>query len=252
MPALPSLLTRVLLVAAALGPCLAAAAAPLPSPALTPLPAVPASLAVPAVPTSLAVPAVPASAPVLPPLAVGDLVFIRVPWRPFVEVAAATGSWTNHVGIVVDTGGPEPLVAESTFPLARATPLSRFVARSEGARVAVRRLAQPLDEAQAARLKAAAQARYGALYDTGFDLRSPRRQFCSRFVHEVLLQATGATVGEVERFETLLRRRPDANLGFWRLWYFGRIPWQRQTVTPASVLASPLLRPVFDGRWQRS
>ncbi|MFT3818810.1 MAG: YebB family permuted papain-like enzyme [Rubrivivax sp.] len=218
MPASPSFLARALLVAAALWPCFGTAAAE-PS-ALPP-----------------------------PPLAVGDLVFIRVPVRPFVEVAAATGSWTNHVGIVVDTAGAEPLVAESTFPRVRATPLSRFVARSEAGRVAVRRLAQPLDGAQAQRLKAAAEARYGALYDTGFDLQSRRRQFCSRFVREVLLQATGVAVGEVERFESLLQRRPDANVGFWRLWYFGRIPWERQTVTPASVLDSPALVPVFDGRW---
>ncbi len=45
----------------------------------------------------------------------GDLVFIRVPVQPFLEVASATGSWTNHVGIVIDTGGTEPLIAGSRF-----------------------------------------------------------------------------------------------------------------------------------------
>ncbi|MBZ8143709.1 hypothetical protein CLD22_28325, partial [Rubrivivax gelatinosus] len=39
-----------------------------------------------------------------PGLGVGDIVFIRVRARPFREVARATNSWTNHVGIVVDTG----------------------------------------------------------------------------------------------------------------------------------------------------
>jgi hypothetical protein len=34
---------------------------------------------------------------------VGDLVFIRVGVRPFLEVADATDSWTNHVGIAVAT-----------------------------------------------------------------------------------------------------------------------------------------------------
>ena len=47
-------------------------------------------------------------------LDVGDLVFIRVPARPFLEVAAATDSWTNHVGVVVDTSGTQPLIGEST------------------------------------------------------------------------------------------------------------------------------------------
>lgn len=193
-------------------------------------------------------PAWAAAATAPPTLAVGDLVFIRVPARPFLEVAAATGSWTNHVGIVVDVAGAEPLVAESTFPFSRATPLASFVARSQDRRVAVRRLATAPDAAQSAAIQSAAQQRYGVFYDTGFNLHS-RRQFCSRFVREVLLQATGVAVGEVERFETLLQRQPGTELGFWTWWYLGRIPWQRETVTPASVLASPALVTAFDGHW---
>jgi Permuted papain-like amidase enzyme, YaeF/YiiX, C92 family len=182
-----------------------------------------------------------------PRLAVGDVVFIRVTARPFREVADATGSWTNHVGVIVDIRGAEPLVAESTFPLSRRTPLSRFVARSESGRVAVHRLAAPLSAEQAQRVREAADRRMGVFYDTGFDLHS-QRQFCSRFVREVLADATGVTLGEVETFAHLLARRPDANLGFWRAWYFGRIPWQRQTVTPASLLLSPDLVSVHDGQ----
>lgn len=182
----------------------------------------------------------------LPPLAVGDLVFIRVPFKPFREVAEATGSWTNHVGVVVSTEGGQALVAESTLPLSRVTPIERFVDRSEGGRVAVRRLAEPLSPQQAGRVAEAARSRLGVRYDTGFDLHS-RGQFCSRFVHEVLLEATGRRVGQVQTFAQLLNERPEAGLGFWRLWYFGRIPWQRETVTPASVLASPALHTVFDG-----
>jgi hypothetical protein len=185
----------------------------------------------------------PALAATPPPLQVGDLVFIRVPYKPFREVAAATGSWTNHVGIVVDTDGAEPVVAESTLPFSRQGPLSSFVARSEGGRVAVMRVAGELTPQQQAAVQAAAQQRLGVRYDTGFNLQS-RGQFCSRFVHEVLLQATGQAVGQVQTFGQLLQQRPDANLGFWRLWFGGRIPWQRQTVTPASVLHSPLLTPV--------
>lgn len=84
------------------------------------------------------------------------------------------------------------------------------------------------------------------MYDTGFDLHS-RRQFCSRYVREVIEEATGIQVGEVETFAGLLSRKPQTELGFWRVWYFGQIPWQRETVTPASLLRSPGLVPVFDG-----
>jgi hypothetical protein len=179
-------------------------------------------------------------------MAVGDVVFIRVGATPFVRVAEATRSWTNHVGIVVDTSGPEPQVAESRFPFSGTTTLSRFVARSEGGRVAVTRLDAPLTPDQQQAVAHAAAARAGVFYDTGFDLHS-RRQFCSRFVREVLLEATGRPVGEVETFAHLLARAPGTDLGFWQLWYFGRIPWARETVTPASLLESPALRPVFDG-----
>ncbi len=56
------------------------------------------------------------------------------------------------------------------------------------------------------------------------------------------------TLGDVETFDTLLRRNPDHPLGFWKIWYFGRIPWQRRTVTPASVFESRELRVVVDTR----
>lgn len=177
---------------------------------------------------------------------VGDVVFIRVPAKPFREVADATLSWTNHVGVVVDQVGAEPVVAESTFPLSRFTTFSKFVARSEDHRVAVARLNEPLSGAQRAALYEAASQRKGVFYDTGFNLRSSR-QFCSKYVREVVAQATGQELGEVENFSTLLSHNPNINLRFWRAWYFGRIPWQRQTVSPASLLQSPKLHPIFDG-----
>ena len=179
-------------------------------------------------------------------LHVGDVVFIRVSAKPFREVAIATGSWTNHVGIVIDTDGEEPLIGESTFPFSRTTTLSRFVTRSEGGHVAVARLKVPLTSQQRRQVFTAANQRSGILYDTGFNIHS-HRQFCSRYVREVLNEATGINIGEVETFATLLSRRPETDLSFWRVWYFGHIPWERKTVTPASLLHSPELQLIFDG-----
>lgn len=177
---------------------------------------------------------------------VGDLVFIRVSALPFRKVAETTGSWTNHVGIVVATDGTEPLVAESTFPFSRRGGLAHFLGRSEGGRVEISRLNSQLTPTQQQALARAAQKRMGVFYDTGFDLHSSR-QFCSRFVHEVVREATGVEVGQVETFGAMLAKNPNTELGFWRAWYFGRIPWQRETVTPASVMSSPQLHTVFDG-----
>ena len=178
-------------------------------------------------------------------LQVGDVVFTREPWLLVRKVGEASGSWTNHVGVVVDVSGPEPLVAESKFPRSVITPVSRFVARSEAGFVAVRRPVQPLSAAQQAVLREAAQARIGQWYDLGFNLDSGR-QFCSKLVYESLLEATGVEVGERARFEELLASQPHADTGFWRLWYLGRIPWQRETVTPASQYRSVALNTIYD------
>jgi hypothetical protein len=113
-------------------------------------------------------------------------------------------------------------------------------------RVEVSRLNTPLTTQQQASVVQAAQKRMGIFYDTGFNLHS-KREFCSRYVREVLSEATGTHVGEVENFSTLLTRNPKVDLVFWRVWYFGNIPWQRETVTPASLLQSPSLHSVFDG-----
>ncbi|MBB3255772.1 hypothetical protein F4827_000021 [Paraburkholderia bannensis] len=177
----------------------------------------------------------------------GDLIFIRVKARPFLEVSAATGCWSNHVGIVVDTSGAEPIVAESTFPFSRYTTLQRFVRRSEAGRFAVCRLAGGGLESQHEAIRRAAQRRMGVFYDTGFNLRSSR-QFCSRFVREVLAEALGVEIGCVQTFDELYARQPQAGLTFWKLWFFGRIPWARETVTPASLLESSMLRVVGEGR----
>ncbi|WP_447769688.1 YebB family permuted papain-like enzyme [Pseudomonas kilonensis] len=180
-------------------------------------------------------------------LQIGDIVFIRVTARPFLEVANATNSWTNHVGVVVDDRGDEPLIAESTFPLSRTTSLARFLRRSEHGRCAVARLTRPLTDTQRTALKNAADHRLGTFYDTGFNIGS-RRQFCSRFVREVIHEATNIQLGKVETFASLLQDNANPNLAFWQLWYFGRIPWQRRTVTPASLLRSPDVRVIFDSQ----
>jgi hypothetical protein len=179
-------------------------------------------------------------------LRVGDVVFVRVLPKAFREVAHATGTWTNHVGVVIDTANGQPILAESKFPFSRTTSLSAFVSRSEDQRVAVCRLRHPLNDEQRTLVRDAALRRLHIFYDTGFNLHS-RRQFCSRYVREVLNEATGISLGQVQSFAGLLSEQPQANLRFWRLWFFGRIPWARETISPASLLRCSKLQPVFDG-----
>jgi Permuted papain-like amidase enzyme, YaeF/YiiX, C92 family len=180
-------------------------------------------------------------------LHIGDLVFTRINALPFRQIAHVTGSWTNHVGIVVALDSARAVVAESRIPISCFTSFRNFVARSSQGRVAILRLPWSLSEEEIRRLQRAARRRLGRLYDTGFNLRS-HRQFCSRFVREVLEEATGAVLGELTTFSELLERNPDTDLRLWKIWYFGRIPWERTTITPASLYMSSSLEVVFDGQ----
>jgi Permuted papain-like amidase enzyme, YaeF/YiiX, C92 family len=179
-------------------------------------------------------------------LEVGDAVFIHVPVLLFKKISSTTASWTNHVGIVVDVSGKEPIIGESRVPFSGTTTLSRFVGRSDAGRVEVRRLNAALTVQQKKDVLLAAKKRSWIFYDTGFNLHS-NRQFCSRYVREILEDATGISVGEVENFKTLLKNNPNTDLKFWKLWYFGNIPWERVTVSPGSLQQSEEMHTLFDG-----
>ena len=180
-------------------------------------------------------------------LQIGDIVFIRVANFLYRRVAAATASWTSHVGMIHRRDGTDWLVAESAVPRSRYSPLSRFLGRSEAGRWAVMRLKSPLDAPAQTRLQREAARRMGQWYHFGFNLDS-RYQFCSKFVYEVYRDALGVHIGTVESFRELLHRNPTAPLTFWKLWFLGRIPWERRTITPGSQYQSDLLEIVCDNR----
>lgn len=179
-------------------------------------------------------------------LAVGDVVFVLIDLFFFRKVAKDTLSWTNHVGIVTSIDGDEVIVSESTFPFSKHTKLSTFIKRSKDGRVVVKRLPTPITAAQQEAIRTAANARLWRFYDGGFNLAS-RKQFCSRFVHEVLKEALGTELGKVQTLRELLAENPNADMRFWRMWYFFNIPWERKTVTPASQINDNTLLTVFDG-----
>ncbi|WP_412024727.1 YiiX/YebB-like N1pC/P60 family cysteine hydrolase [Burkholderia cepacia] len=123
---------------------------------------------------------------------VGDLVFIRVPAGTPRDAAGATGAWTNRFGIVVDTSGDEPVIAEPALAWTKLTPLSRFVARTDGGRIALaRRVAASTTDAQR-RAHATAEQRIDALLGSRFNLRA-RRGFCAQYVSDVIGADRAAT-----------------------------------------------------------
>jgi hypothetical protein len=177
----------------------------------------------------------------------GDLVFVSTPSFLYRRVARATGSRASHVGIVFRDPQRGWVVAESGVPRVRYRPLDRFLARSDQNWFVVRRLDRELSADEVEKLRAACDARLGRwpknLWGTGFSFDSART-FCSKFVHEVYREALGIDIGTVETFSELLHRNPEEKLGFWKWWFFGRIPWSRRTITPAGQMNSPALRTV--------
>lgn len=175
----------------------------------------------------------------------GDLIFIAIPNKLYRRVALATGSRASHVGIVFFDETKGWLVAESTIPFSKYTPLDKFLHRSDQGWLQIRRLKGGLTKEQVKALKEACDARMGKLYHLGFRYESPR-QFCSKLVYEVYRCAIGVQVGRLEQFGELLKNNPDVPLAFWRTWFFGFIPWLRLTVTPASQINSPVLEAVYE------
>ena len=175
----------------------------------------------------------------------GDIIFSRIPNALYRRICAATGSPTSHVGIVFKDGQGSWCVAESKVPVVRYSTLENFIDRSAGRWHVVRRLQRPLDADAIAALRHECDKRIDTLYHTGFRYES-RRMFCSKFVFDVFRAALGVEIGHLETFAELLQRQPGTALTFWKVWFFGRIPWQRVTVTPASQLADVRLRTVFE------
>lgn len=168
----------------------------------------------------------------------GDIVFTCIGARLFGQISAASKCWSNHVGIIIGHDGDDYLVAESRVPLSTITTLSRFIERSTDQRYGVRRLAGGLTAEQKLALVEKVPGRLHKFYHTGFKYESSR-QFCSKFVFDIYKEALCIPVGEIETFGELLNSNPNAKLTFWKFWFLGSIPWERKTVTPASLWHHP-------------
>lgn len=175
---------------------------------------------------------------------IGDIVFTSIGTTLFRQIASASLCWSNHVGLIIGHDGQDYLVAESRVPLSTTTTLTRFIQRSADQRCGVRRLSTQLTDKQKIALIAQVPSRLNKFYHTGFDYNSSR-QFCSKFVFDIYQSALSIKIGEIETFGELLSKNPDAKLNFWKLWFIGQIPWERTTVTPASLWSHPQLELIY-------
>ncbi|MFP2421174.1 YebB family permuted papain-like enzyme [Pseudescherichia vulneris] len=165
---------------------------------------------------------------------VGDVVFTSIGTPLFGQISAASKCWSNHVGIIIGHDGDDYVVAESRVPLSTTTSLNRFIKRSASERYCIKRLVEGLSPTQKDSLLEQVPARLRKIYHTGFAYDSSK-QFCSKFVFDIYKEALSVNIGNVETFSELLNNNPDAKLNFWKFWFLGSIPWERKTVTPASL-----------------
>jgi len=170
-------------------------------------------------------------------LAEGVLIFLDIPQILFRKVAAGTNSWTSHVGIAFKNEKGAWVVAESSVPRSKETPLCDYLKRSSKYRFEVKRLNRSMTPAEIDLLRVTSRSMLKRFYGLGFNFDS-HSLFCSKFVY-LAFQAIGLEVGRVQTFRQLLSENPSASITFWKLWFLGSIPWERRTVTPASQLHDP-------------
>ena len=176
----------------------------------------------------------------------GDIIFMEVGGPLYGSIAKTTNSWTSHVGILFKGDQNQWMVAESKVPKSTITTLEAFVKRSVNLNISVIRYNKGLKTQHIAQLKEAGAKRMGRWYDFSFNIESKKSLYCSRFVYECYKEALDIEVGHEESLEELLDNCPNAPLGFWRLWFLGRIPWQNRTVTPASQLHDKAFHTVYN------
>lgn len=172
----------------------------------------------------------------------GDIIFTSIPNTLYQSVEKASNSPTSHVGIVFNVNG-RWMVAESRVPFSCYTPLEDFIGRSKNRWFSIKRVSQNLDLDDINKLRTACDSMMGRLYHLGFNYES-KRQFCSKFVYDAFKNSLDIDVGKLMTLKELINENPDAPLMFWRLWYFGFIPWNRLTVTPGSQYEDPTLMAV--------
>lgn len=168
-------------------------------------------------------------------VAEGDLVFLDIPVGLFRQVAATSHSWTSHVGIVFRGQDGKWIVADSSVPVSRERPLCDFLKKSAKYKFEIRRPIHPPTAAEINIMKMSAKSMLNRFYDLGFNFDS-KRLFCSKFVY-LVYKSIGTEVGRLQTFKDLLDEKPPASaIRFWKFWFFGRIPFERRTITPASQL----------------
>lgn len=177
-----------------------------------------------------------------PPLRDGDIVFHTSRSAQSLAIQRATHSRYSHVGIIFIRAG-QPYVFEAIATV-RYTPLAKWTARGADSRYVVKRLKRGLTNAQADRLRAAAQHFTGKPYDLYFEW-SDARIYCSELIWKMYSQALGIELGELQKLREFDLKDPAVKAKM-RERYGSHVPLEEPVISPAAIYDSRLLEAIGD------
>ena len=170
----------------------------------------------------------------------GDIIFHTSRSAQSAAIQRATHSPYSHVGIILYRDD-KPFVFEAIATV-RYTPLADWIARGDGGRYVVKRLASQLTPEQAAQLRVAARQFEGKPYDLYFEW-SDERIYCSELVWKMYEQALGVQLGTLQELREFDLTDPVVKAKM-RERYGSRVPLDEPVISPGAQFASPLLSTV--------
>lgn len=169
----------------------------------------------------------------------GDLVFQSLPHSPLVDtIEDATQSPYSHCGIVAQSDG-RWMVIEAIGPV-KETPLSRWISQGRGGGFAAYRLNPTFAEKIPAIV---AQARRYLGRPNGIHFRfDDEGIYCSELIFNAIKDATGRTVGKIQRLGDL-NWRPHADF---ISSMENDIPLEREMITPRALTEAAEITKIYE------
>lgn len=175
----------------------------------------------------------------------GDLLFQTSKSDQSKAIQIATKSPYSHCGIVHIQKGKIYVFEASTK--VKHTKLSRFLAKGEGGKFVVKRLAKAdslLTPESLAKMKAIGARFDGLPYDAYFGWGDDRI-YCSELVYKIYRDGLNITIGTKQTLQDLDLSHPAVQAKL-KERYGDKIPWNESVVSPASQFADPNLIEVYN------
>jgi hypothetical protein len=170
----------------------------------------------------------------------GDIIFHTSKSAQSAAIRRATHSPYSHVGLILFRDG-KPFVFEAIATV-RYTPLAQWIARGDGGRYAIRRLARTISATDIAKLRLSARQFVGKPYDLYFEW-SDERIYCSELVWKMYHQALGIDLGNLQRLREFDLRDTVVKAKM-RERYGAKIPLDEPVISPARLFESNLLNSI--------